>query len=125
MTQILGCGASDCTCKLHNVLFAKPVLQCAVRKPTQLLHSRLHVLLLCLCLTGMATPHVTGAVALYAAAYKRATGVNPTAEAIKAAVMNTGTASSTYTVCSYQVQGVLWWLSLWVEPAFWVMLLHC
>lgn len=60
------------------------------------------VLLLCCCLPGMATPHVTGAVALYAAAYKRNTGANPTAAAIKAAVMNTGTASSTYTVCMHK-----------------------
>lgn len=48
--------------------------------------------------TGMATPHVSGAVALYAAAYKRNTGSNPSYADIKAAVMNTGTASSAYAV---------------------------
>jgi subtilisin family serine protease len=48
--------------------------------------------------TSMATPHVTGAVALYAAAHKRATGVMPTAAAIKAAVMATGTTDPAYEV---------------------------
>jgi len=48
--------------------------------------------------TGMATPHVTGAIALYAAAYKRNTGTNPPYNTTKAAVMSTGNASSTYTV---------------------------
>lgn len=48
--------------------------------------------------TSMATPHVTGAVALYAAAYKRANGSEPGAAGIKQAVMNSGTRSTAYTV---------------------------
>ena len=46
----------------------------------------------------MATPHVTGAVALYAANHKRLNGSWPTAAAIKAAAMITGVGVSTYTV---------------------------
>lgn len=37
--------------------------------------------------TSMATPHVTGAVALYASIYKAQTGVNPTVNQIKAAIL--------------------------------------
>lgn len=47
--------------------------------------------------TSMATPHVTGAVALYAAAYKRATGFELTAAPIKQAVMDSGTQDTRYT----------------------------
>ncbi|WIA17105.1 hypothetical protein OEZ85_014000 [Tetradesmus obliquus] len=49
--------------------------------------------------TSMAAPHVTGAVALYAAAYNKASGVEdlwPTAPQIKAAVMDTGTCNAAY-----------------------------
>jgi subtilisin family serine protease len=49
-------------------------------------------------LAGMATPHVSGAAALYAAAYKRNTGSLPTYTNIKAAIMDSGVASSAYTV---------------------------
>jgi subtilisin family serine protease len=48
--------------------------------------------------TSMATPHVTGAVALYAANHRRVTGTWPTPNTIKANVMNTGVAATTYTV---------------------------
>ncbi|WIA37338.1 hypothetical protein OEZ86_014271 [Tetradesmus obliquus] len=46
--------------------------------------------------TSMATPHVTGAVALYAAAYYQAKKSWPTAAQIMAAVMDTGTCDAAY-----------------------------
>jgi hypothetical protein len=46
----------------------------------------------------MATPHVTGAVALYAANYNRVMGSWPTAADIKTAVMNSGVSDALYTV---------------------------
>uniref|UniRef100_A0A383VUP8 Uncharacterized protein n=1 Tax=Tetradesmus obliquus TaxID=3088 RepID=A0A383VUP8_TETOB len=46
--------------------------------------------------TSMATPHVTGAVALYAAAHMQLRGSWPTAANIKAAVMDTGVYNAAY-----------------------------
>ena len=46
----------------------------------------------------MATPHVTGAVALYYATFKKNTGAYPTNATAKAAVMSTGVAGAAYTV---------------------------
>uniref|UniRef100_A0A383VUZ6 Peptidase S8/S53 domain-containing protein n=1 Tax=Tetradesmus obliquus TaxID=3088 RepID=A0A383VUZ6_TETOB len=46
--------------------------------------------------TSMATPHVTGAVALYAAAHRQLRGSWPTAAQIKAAVMDMGVYDAAY-----------------------------
>jgi subtilisin family serine protease len=48
--------------------------------------------------TSMATPHVTGAVALYAANHRRVAGTWPAPNTIKANVINTGVAATAYTV---------------------------
>lgn len=46
--------------------------------------------------TSMATPHVTGAAALYAAAYRKLKGTWPTYTEIKAAILDTGVPSAAY-----------------------------
>jgi subtilisin family serine protease len=60
--------------------------------PTHILVCLLLLLLL------QATPHVSGAVALYAAAHRRLKGTWPTPAQTKAAVMDTGVPDSRYTV---------------------------
>jgi subtilisin family serine protease len=44
--------------------------------------------------TSMATPHVTGAAALYASIYKTQTGINPTVVQIKEAILTNATATN-------------------------------
>jgi hypothetical protein len=62
------------------------------------------LLVLLLLLLLQATPHVSGAAALYAAAYKQAQGSWPTAAQTKAALMDTGVYSTAYDVSEWPVK---------------------
>jgi hypothetical protein len=50
--------------------------------------------------TGMAVPHVSGAIALYASAYQRLLGSSPSLDNIRSAVLDQGTAAAAYAVSS-------------------------
>jgi hypothetical protein len=79
---------------LYNQWHASPALHALLPLPLQLLPLPLLLLL-------QATPHVTGAVALYAATYMTKPGNEgklPPAAQTRAAVLNTGTLSSLYEV---------------------------
>jgi len=90
---------------VHHILLSVPdaaqMHACSGQLKQLECYTRLAVITACCVrcfLTGMATPHVTGAVALYIAAHKRRTGAYPSFATTKATVMNSGTAASTYTV---------------------------